>query len=95
MIRDMLEDWPGRVVLLSFILLIALIPIMVWATIADQQEWNAFKSAHACKIVGKMRGDVTTTVAPIIGGNGGIAVGTSVSPDKTGWQCDDGVTYWR
>lgn len=96
MIMDMWEDgWPGRAVLCFLALGILSIPVGVWGAIEDQRQWSAFSAAHACKIVGHMSGDTVTTVAPIIGGNGGIAVGVSSTPSKTGWQCDDGVTYWR
>lgn len=93
MIREMWNDgWLGRSILLG---IPSLLVLMVVAIIADANQWDEFKTKHNCKIVGKMRGDVTTTVAPIIGGNGGVAIGTSVTADKTGWLCDDGVTYWR
>jgi hypothetical protein len=59
------------------------------------KHWKAFSEQHHCKVVGRMSGDTVTTVAPIIGGNGGIAVGVSSTPSKTGYLCDDGVTYWR
>lgn len=92
MIRDLWEDGIGRCLLIGIPLLLAFV---VWAAIEDGRQWDAFRQAHNCRIVGKMRGDMVTTVAPIIGGNGGVAVGVSSTPDKTGWQCDDGVTYWR
>ncbi|ELO8195542.1 hypothetical protein R0U17_004416 [Salmonella enterica] len=57
-------------------------------------EWETFKAAHNCKVVGKSEGH----------SNGGVGITTSGSvafiagdrtPDKTGYQCDDGVTYWK
>lgn len=96
MIRYLWGDgWLGRLMLVLMVLVVAGIPLMIWAAIEDDRQWSAFKAAHNCKVVGKIRGDTVTTVAPIIGGNGGVAVGVSSTPDKTGWQCADGVTYWR
>jgi len=42
--------------------------------------------------VGKQKGHVSTGYVST--GNGGDVV-TTVSPDKTGWECNEGVTYWR
>lgn len=96
MLTDMWKDgWLGRSLLAVMALLILTLPLLVWAGIVEEKQWQAFKVSHACKIVGHVSGSSTTTVAPIIGGNGGVAVGVSSTPDKTGWACDDGVTYWR
>jgi hypothetical protein len=93
MLRDLWDDgWVGRSILFGTPVILVLMAVGI---IADAKQWDAFRKAHDCRIVGKMRGDVVTTVAPIIGGNGGVAIGTSVTPDKTGWACNDGVTYWR
>jgi len=96
MIRDMLEAGPaGWLCLLLIAAGIALVPVMIYIGIEDGRRWGEFKVAHACRIVGRMSGDLVTTVAPVVGGSGGVAVGMSVTPDKTGWACDDGMTYWR
>ena len=86
------SDWLMPVVVVGLVSLMLLMGIVLYH---EQQEWDAFAIAHHCTIVGKTRGDVVTSVAPIIGGNGGVAVGTSYIPGKTGYACDDGVTYWR
>lgn len=62
-----------------------------WREEAD--AWDTFKSEHNCRDAGVMRGDVVTAVG--VGANGQVAVGVGATPDKTGWQCDDGKTYWR
>jgi len=61
----------------------------------DVRQWEAFKREHSCQVVGYMTGDIFTTVGPAIGSNGGVAVGIGSTPSKTGWKCDDGMTYWR
>lgn len=40
-----------------------------------------------------MSGSTFNTVG--VGSNGGVSVGIGSTPDKTGYQCNDGVTYWR
>ncbi len=69
--------------------------MFVVTSIRERREWEAFRVAHACKVVGHMDGNLVTGVGPAIGGNGGVAVTTSVTPDKEGWLCDDGMTYWK
>lgn len=75
--------------------LVVLIAFCIAGSIQEGKEWAAFSTAHNCKVVGRMTGNTYTTVAPIIGGNGGVAVGVASTPAKTGYSCDDGVTYWR
>jgi len=63
-----------------------------YAAIEENKQWEAFKIAHDCRVVGKQKGHVSTGYVST--GNGGGVV-TTVSPDKTGWECNEGVTYWR
>jgi hypothetical protein len=73
---------------------------IVWAIRLGQQEeaaWQRFAVEHECKVVAKMRGHATTGTGLVIGADGktGVGVVTSSTPDKTAYQCNDGVTYWR
>lgn len=88
------EDWPIYTCGAAFVLVFGL---MIWAMVTEAQEWQAFAASHNCHVTGRVRGDVFTTVAPVISSNGsaGVAVGIGSTPDKTGYLCDDGVTYWR
>jgi hypothetical protein len=98
MIREMWDDgWLGRVVLLVIVAVVAMIPIMIYAGVQEQREWDAFSAAHHCKIVAHMKGDVGVGVGTGVTMEGKVGTGTVVvaTPDKTAWKCDDGVTYWR
>ena len=96
MIREMWEEgWAGRSLLFFFALFLVLTPIFIWSVVEESSRWDAFKREHDCRVVGRMSGDVITTVGPNLGGGGGVSVGVGSTPSKTGWQCDDGVTYWR
>jgi len=90
-------DWPIAICWGLIGLIVLAIPFMIMAAIQNQREWETFATAHNCKIIGKMDGDTSVGVAPVIGGNnnGGIAVVTTTTSGKTGYQCDDGITYWR
>ncbi|UOO76529.1 hypothetical protein LVJ85_11035 [Neisseria sp. Dent CA1/247] len=59
----------------------------------ENAKWEKFKVEHGCKVVEHIKGDIQTGVGITTNGN----VGMMVIPesDKTGYLCDDGVTYWR
>lgn len=82
------EWWPAYA---GLALGIGLFAAAFGALTADQKQWDAFAATHACKVVGRMSGDVL--VSPVFSDKGGVAV--TSTPDKTGWLCNDGVTYWR
>ncbi len=78
------------------------IPIMVLSAVLiwgftelhrNEERWQAFKIEHACKPVARISGSVFNTLS--VDGKGAVAIGIGSTPDKTGWLCDDGVTYYR
>ena len=73
--------------------IVVLVAVVIAAAIHDSNEWDKFKIDHHCKVVGKMDGDVFNTFG--VGSNGQAVVGIGTTPGKTGWLCDDGVTYWK
>lgn len=89
---DWFDFWP----ILAFIgVAVVIVAIVIHFAILDQAQWERFAAAHDCRVVERMPGDTMTTVAPIIGGKGGVAVGVTSTPDKTAYLCNDGVKYWR
>lgn len=70
-------------------IVVFILAFSVWAINEDNNEFKAFAKEHECKVVGKIRGGVATG----IGSNGTLT--TFVEDDKTGYLCNDGVTYWR
>lgn len=98
LLRDMWDDgWMGRLLLALIVFLVLLIPAAIYGSIQEAKEWEAFSVAHNCKKVGHIKGDVQTGVGFGMTANGqvGTVITTSSTPDKNGWLCDDGVTYWR
>jgi hypothetical protein len=81
------------IISIPVVLVIAAVAGLIYLFVLDGREWESFKEAHHCHIVGKVSGSVVTT--PIFGGDNGVSIGVSTIPSKTGWQCDDGITYWR
>lgn len=79
------------------IIMMVLIPIGIWADLEEQREWDAFAADHQCKVVGRMSGSTQTDIGYGVTANGqfGTVVTTTSTPSKTGYLCDDGVTYWR
>ena len=70
----------------------ALIALLVWAAIVGAREWEAFKIAHGCRVVAQVA--PSTAVGWDYSSKSGGAV-VVTSPGKTGWLCDDAVTYYR
>lgn len=70
-------------------LIILLLVVVGVVTYKEAQHWEQFKVEHNCKIVGQSQGEISTG----IGTDGKVT--TIVGQDKTGYLCDDGVTYWR
>lgn len=63
----------------------------------QSEEWEEFKVANECRIVAKREGEVHTQIGPSINANGNlqttVLVGSSSS--QVGWECNDGITYWK
>jgi hypothetical protein len=59
----------------------------------EQAEWEVFRAEHSCRVVAKIPGEVLTGVG--ISASGSTVVTTTSTASRTGWLCDDGVTYYR
>lgn len=59
----------------------------------EHKAWERFRVEQNCRVVAKISG--STAVGPTITGNGNVGVTTIAVPGKTGWLCDDGITYFR
>ncbi|MFO3777826.1 hypothetical protein [Serratia marcescens] len=70
-----------------------LFALLVLGAAAESREWEKFKVEHNCRVTGKMSGDTNVGYGVSTSGNSVTTINTT--PDKTGWTCDDGVTYWK
>jgi hypothetical protein len=97
MLRDLTRDWTVRFILAIIAALFALIPLTIRAMHQEAKEWAAFAEAHDCKVVGKISGSTGTGLGVGVMPNGqiGTVMTTTTIPGKTGYACNDGVTYWR
>ena len=77
-----IEIWIG-------VAIVAVLALAFISMYAKAKKWHAFRAAHNCKVVGHIRGEAFNTFSS----NGSVGVG--FTGDKTGWLCDDGVTYYR
>jgi len=89
------EDWMNVAGHGFFALCLVALLICFWALYKEGQKWEMFKAEHNCRVVAKVSGEMFTGVAPVVGGEGGVGIIISSTPSKTGWLCDDGVTYYR
>lgn len=84
------DDWK---VLAVFAVAAALLVFLISSFIEDGRKWEAFKVEHNCKVTANIKGDVFNTFGNDSKGNMTVGIGTT--PNKTGWLCDDGITYFR
>jgi len=78
--------------MLEKLVIVAIVLGLVAAAVAVVEEdnrWKDFKYTHNCKVVSKESDSIGTQV----GSDGKI--GTVVIYGKTGYLCDDGITYYR
>lgn len=73
--------------------IIAIIGLIIFLEIKEQREWSQFVVDQNCKVVGRERGSTNVGYGVTTSGQMGAVFTTTAS--KTGWLCDDGVTYWR
>lgn len=76
-----------------FAVIVGFIGLGVYAAVIEMGAWDKFKNEHDCKIVGEISG--SSTVAIGVGSNGQVTTVPVFTPGKTGWQCNNGMTYWR
>lgn len=79
--------------MIYYILVILSIVGLGYVIYKESQKWENFKQEYHCKIVSEMSSDMTLGVGS--SGNGGMSVVVVPIPGKTGWLCDDGITYFR
>ena len=73
--------------------IVSLLGLLIWVTVEDSKRWEAFRVEHKCKIVAHVSGSTSTAIGFSTSGN--MTVMPITTPEKTGWLCDNGVTYYR
>lgn len=72
---------------------IALTALTIYASLREQEEWDAFAKEHACQEVGYKKGQ--TGVGNSVNSSGSVGIVTVTTPDQVCFKCDDGKIYWR
>ena len=78
------------------IIIVFLVLILIaglYGSVEESKEWKKFQVDHKCEVVSKEKGSVG--VGNSVSPSGGVGIVTISTPNKTGWLCDDGVTYYR
>lgn len=86
-------EWWEKLIVCLMILSISLIPLSIWAMVWEARQWSVFSAQHYCVVVGYMTGDTFVTSGVSANGQPTVIVGSTAG--KTGYRCDDGMTYWR
>lgn len=95
--RDMLNETENRIFLVIALVAIAMIAFAVAGALEEGKQWQQFAADHDCVKVEQIKGNVLTGVGYGMTTDSAMVtvVTTTVEPDKIGWRCNDGVTYWR
>lgn len=78
-------------------LILGFISVAIWAIAEDEKQWQQFVIDNNCKVIEHIRGATSTGFVSGYAGPSGSAGGvvTTIEPDRTVYQCDDGIKYTR
>lgn len=86
---------PETKVLIAVVLAVLfLLVVCIYIAYVDEVEWEHFKVEHKCKKVGEI-GPTFSSVVVTNPSTGQPSVVITSDGGRTGWLCDDGMTYWR
>jgi hypothetical protein len=80
----------GRLLVLASM---AAILFLAYLAYLSEKEWLTFAEAHKCQKVGEISDSYVTGVG--VSATGQAVITTGVIPGKTGFSCNNGITYWR
>jgi hypothetical protein len=75
------------------IVCITLSVILVFLSVENDNKWIAFRNSHECHPVAHIDGSTFNTFGTDSKGNMTVGIGSTSA--KTGWLCNDGMTYYK
>jgi len=91
------DGWFGKFTVAFLVFAILFVPFGVYQivklTAEEQKQWDNFAVTHDCKKIGQTSASSGVVVGMAL--NGQMGMGLTSEAGKTGWLCNDGVTYWR
>lgn len=75
------------------LIIISLSIYFAYAIYQDDRDWEQFKKQHHCTVTSYEQGSINTGLGLTASGHVGTI--TTSTPDKTGYLCDDRITYYR
>ena len=88
---ERLSDW--WVLIVCVLIVVTLSVLLIIGNSEERAEWEKFRAAHHCRVVGETDGTTGTGVG--ITSSGKAAFVSTYEAGKIGWLCDDGITHWR
>jgi hypothetical protein len=90
-------DWLELLLIIMMALIVVMIVMRLSMNIDDNKKWETFKRIHSCKVVCHISSGTQPGICYGTAANGQTITVfmSSITSDRTGWICDDGVTYWR
>lgn len=89
------SDRISKSILILNALALAAVPMIVAAKFHTEHQWDTYAETHQCKVVvesGRAAGFNKLTGSDI---DGILLKNTMYALPRTGWQCNNGMTYWR
>lgn len=84
------KDNAGIWALVGIVAFVALcFSVAIVLSIKSAEDWEKFSQQHHCRLVSHRDAQI------ISGSDSSGNFTTSTIPAQNGYQCDDGVTYWR
>ncbi len=78
---------------LLFLIVVVLFIGLGYLSYQDGVKWDKFAAEHECKKVGFEESRVGVGFS--VSSNGAVSPVMVASGPKTGFECNDGITYWR
>lgn len=75
------------------VLIFGLLITLGYLAYRDQVKWAEFSASHDCKRVAQEKSGLAVGITS--SGNGQFGPVVVATGGKTGFKCNDGVTYWR
>lgn len=79
-----------EIIMFSVMAMIIIGLIVCIAILSEQRQ--SWLDEH-CEVIGNVSGSSAPTIGFITSGN--MTFGSTYIPGKTGYQCDDGLEYWK
>lgn len=88
-----MKEFKVNLIFLIIIAMVAFLCLVIYGCTKDNQKWENFKMQHHCKVTAHIEGGMSPGIG--LSSSGKPVATTNFESDKTGYLCDDGITYYK